>query len=82
MLQMHFIRNILIFHGRSIKLKLIGQKKLMIGYSQIVILHIKNLVNWKATKETLLLMQEHLMVKYGQSDPQFKHLPVLPTNIH
>lgn len=34
--KMHFIRNTLIFHVRSIKLKLIGQKMLMISYPQLL----------------------------------------------
>lgn len=34
--EMHFIRNIWIFPCRSIKVKLIGQKMLMIGYSQLL----------------------------------------------
>lgn len=68
---MHFIRNILIFHGRSIKVKLIGQKNANDWLFPIVILHIKNSVNWKAMQEALLLMRKCLIVKYGQSDLQY-----------
>ena len=68
---MHFIRNILIFRGRSIKWKLIGKKTLMIGYSQLLFLHNKNLVSWETMEEALLLMRKHLIVKYGQYDSQY-----------
>ena len=52
-------------------MKLIGQKNANDWLFPIVILHIKNSVNWKTVQEALLLMRKHLIVKYGQSDLQY-----------